>query len=130
MSGWHLAAWHLLRCSVQKAHIGNSDDLRDGGAAALSVLGPVPEDGLDPVAVDPLPHVHLAQVDRVLVVLALGVVNGRIRSQIRIMNPFWPILRVAIDHDRDQIFGLDCQQQLIPIYFWLNQPQELDLEVV
>ena len=23
-------------------------------------------------------------------------------------------------HDRDQIFGLDCRQQSIPIYFWLN----------
>ena len=52
--------------SVSKVYLRDRDDLRDGGASALAVLGPVPEDVLDPVAVDPLAHVHLAQVDRVL----------------------------------------------------------------
>ena len=32
--------------------------------------------------------------------------------------------RVANDHDRDQIFGLDCRQQSIAIDFWINRPQQ------
>ena len=38
--------------------------------------------------------------------------------------------RVANDHDRDQIFGLDCRQQSIPIKFWLNRPQQHDRDIV
>ena len=37
--------------------------------------------------------------------------------------------RVANDRDRDQIFGLDCQQQAIPIDFWLNRPQQHEREI-
>ena len=36
---------------------------------------------------------------------------------------------VANDHDRDQVFGLDSQQQSIPIDFWLNQPQHHDRDI-
>ena len=38
--------------------------------------------------------------------------------------------RAANDHDRDQIFGLDCRQQSIPINFWLNRPQQHDRDIV
>ena len=40
------------------------------------------------------------------------------------------VSRVANDHDRDQIVGLDCRQQSIPIDFWLKRPQKHDRDIV
>ena len=37
-----------------------------------------------------------------------------------------PRSRVANNHDHDQIFGINCLQQSIPIHFWLIRPQQHD----
>ena len=35
-----------------------------------------------------------------------------------------------MNYDHDQIFGLDCPQQSIPIYFWLNRPQQHGRDII
>ena len=38
-------------------------------------------------------------------------------------------IEIQNDHDCDQICWLDCWQQSIPINFWLNRPQQHDLDI-
>ena len=70
------------------------------------------------------------QRQRGLVRADVQVLAYPLRRLLHLREEHVQITRVANDHEHDQIFGLDCRRQSIPISFWLNRPQQHDRDIV